>query len=106
MEGNRDFCFDLVMFNIPMGHMEVSGMKLDVWLEAIRHSELEIQLENLSTGLGVSAQGKGLDRMSRGPGPEPEKLWHIRGNEHGEQEGQEEWCHGGLTTSQRLSRAE
>lgn len=43
-------------------------MKLDVWLEAIRHSELEIQLENLSTGLGVSAQGKGLDRMRGGWG--------------------------------------
>lgn len=72
MEGNLDFCLDLVKFNIPMGHMEeVSGMKLDVWLEAVRHSGLEIQLENLSTGLGVSAQGKSLDRMSRGPGPEP-----------------------------------
>lgn len=34
MEGNLDFCLDLVKFNIPMGHMEeVSGMKLDVWLD-------------------------------------------------------------------------
>lgn len=59
MEGNLGFCFDLVRFNIPMGHMEeVSGVKLDVWLEAVRHSGLEIQLENLSTGLGPSAQGR------------------------------------------------
>lgn len=72
VEGNLDFCFDLVKFGIPMGHMEeMSSMKLAVWLAVSRHFGLEIQLENLSTGLDVSTAGNGLDRKSRGPRPAP-----------------------------------
>lgn len=81
MEGNLDFCFDPVKFGIPVGHMEeTSGMKLDVWLAVIRYFELEIQLENLSTGLDVSTVGNGLDR-AEGLGLCPEKLWYVSGND-------------------------
>lgn len=59
------------LFNTAGGHMEKSSMKLDAWLEVHRYSGLEIQLENLSTGLDVTAQGKGSDRQSRGQGPVP-----------------------------------
>lgn len=57
LEGNLDLCFDLVKLDMPRGHMEeMSSMKVDVWLEVISHSGLEIDLETLSRGLDVGAE--------------------------------------------------